>query len=100
MNNETFEVLDFDDEKIYLGTTRPNDDGEPECHLIDVNIKDFIELFALNYCSTTHKAQGETIEEDFTIYDWEKMNTKCRYTALSRGRRPEQISFGKVHLKS
>jgi len=99
MNNETFDVLDFDDEKIYLGTTRPNDDGEPECHLIDVDIKDFIELFALNYCSTTHKAQGETIEEDFTIYDWEKMDTKCRYTALSRGRRPEQISFGKVDLK-
>lgn len=99
MNNETFEVLDFDDDKIYLGTTRPNEEGEPEPHSIEVDTKDFNELFALNYCSTTHKTQGETIEEDFTIYDWERMNTKCRYTALSRARRPEQVSFGKVELK-
>jgi ATP-dependent exoDNAse (exonuclease V) alpha subunit len=98
MNNETFEVLDYDDNNIYLGTTRPNDDGEAECHSIEVEIKDFNELFCLNYCSTTHKAQGETITDDFTIYDWDRMDTKCRYTALSRARNPEQVSFGKVDL--
>ena len=99
MNNETFEVLDYYNEKIYLGTTRPNEEGEPEPHSIEVDVKDFMGLFALNYCSTTHKTQGETIVEDFTIYDWEKMNTKCRYTALSRARRPEQVSFGKVEIE-
>jgi hypothetical protein len=27
------------------------------------------------------------------------MNTKCCYTALSRARRPEQVSFGKVEIE-
>ena len=93
MNNETFEVLNYDNDNIYLWNTRPNDDGEPEIHSIDIKIENFIEIFSLNYCSTTHKSQGETINENFTIYDWEKMSSKCRYTALSRARKPEQVSF-------
>jgi len=91
VNNETFEVINYDNESIYLGTTRPNDDGEPEPHLIDININDFIGMFSMNYCSTTHKSQGETIDEDFTIYEWEIMSEKCKYTALSRARKPEQV---------
>jgi hypothetical protein len=63
-----------------------------------MEFKAFMETFCLNYCSTTHKAQGEIITEDFTIYDWDKMNTKCRYTALSRAKKPEQVSFGKIDL--
>jgi hypothetical protein len=47
MNNETFEVLDYDNEKIYLGTTRPNEEGEPEPHSIEVDVKDFNRLFLL-----------------------------------------------------
>ena len=98
MNNEAFEVLHYDSNNIYLGTTRPNDDGEPEDHTIDIEFKTFMETFCLNYCSTTHKAQGETITEDFTIYDWDKMSTKCRQTALSRAKKTEQVPFGKIDL--
>jgi ATP-dependent exoDNAse (exonuclease V) alpha subunit len=47
----------------------------------------------VNYCNTVHKSQGETIEEDFTIWDWKFMPTKLRYTALSRARLPRQVSF-------
>lgn len=93
INNETFEVIMIDDKKIYLGNERPSEDGLLESHSIDVKIEDFREMFCLNYCSTTHKTQGETITEDFTIYDWDRMSTKCRYTALSRARNPDQISF-------
>ena len=99
INNETFEVLNYDNDNIYLWNTRPNEEGEPEIHSIDIKIDNFIEIFSLNYCSTTHKSQGETINENFTIYDWEKMSTKCRYTALSRARKPEQVSFGKVDIQ-
>ncbi len=56
-----------------------------------------METFCLNYCSTAYRAQGETITEDFTIYDWDKMSTKCRYTALSRAKKPEQVSFGQMN---
>ena len=95
-DKEKFEVLDHDDEIFYLGTTRPDDNGEPECQMIDVELKDFVSMFCLNYCSTTHKSQKETTDENFTIYDWDRIDTKCRYTARSRARRPEQVSFGIV----
>ena len=42
MNNETFEVSDYDENNIYLWNTRPNDDGEPEIHSIDIKIENFI----------------------------------------------------------
>jgi hypothetical protein len=38
----------------------------------------------VNYCSTVHRCQGETITEPFTIHDWDRMDTKMRYTAISR----------------
>jgi hypothetical protein len=68
MHNEAFEVLHYDSNNIYLGTTRPNNDGEPEDHTIDIEFKTFMETFCLNYCSITHKAQGETITEDFFLF--------------------------------
>ena len=80
------DVLNFDDTHIYLGNTRPTEDDGEELHSIGEEIKDFAKLFSLNYCSTTHKSQGETITEDFTIYDWNMISKKCRYTALSRAK--------------
>ena len=41
--------------------------------------------------------QGDVCMNNET-FDWDKMDTKCRYTALSRARKPEQVSFGKVNL--
>jgi hypothetical protein len=43
MNNEAFEELHYDRNKNYLGTKRPNDDGEPEDHTIDIEFKAFME---------------------------------------------------------
>jgi hypothetical protein len=96
INSETYSVINFDDTHIYLYCERPDDDGEKVDHSIDVEINKFNELFALNYCSPTHKKQGATITENFTIYDWNQMNTKCRYTALSRARKPEQVSIASI----
>jgi ATP-dependent exoDNAse (exonuclease V) alpha subunit len=45
----------------------------------------------MNYCCTTHKMQGETLTENFTIYDWNKMDTILEYTALSRAKKPDQV---------
>ena len=35
--------------------------------------------------------QGETLTENFTIYDWNMMDTKLKYTALSRAKKPDQV---------
>ena len=50
----------------------------------------------MNYASTTHRCQGETIFENYTIYDWPCMSEKLKYTALSRARCCEQVCFGKM----
>ena len=44
----------------------------------------FNKYFRLNYCSTIHKAQGETIRDNFNIYEWNIMNEKMKYTAITR----------------
>jgi ATP-dependent exoDNAse (exonuclease V) alpha subunit len=41
--------------------------------------------------STVHSKQGETINEPFSIYEWEKMPFNVLYTALSRGTKKEDV---------
>ena len=66
-----------------------NDNNEK----IDIKLEDINKLFYLGFCFTTHRAQGETINEDYTIYEWEKMNKKLRYVALSRGTDKKNINI-------
>lgn len=91
INNEKFTLDFYDNEFIYLSSDRPDDNGDIFKHKIDVKIEDIHKNFLLNYCSTTHKSQGETITENFSIYDFNYMSCKCKYTALSRGKKMEQI---------
>ena len=95
-NSESFTVGNVDDEYITIWNERPDENGEKEIFMYDCPIEDFREYFLMNYCSTTHKSQGDTITENFTIYDWKHMSEKLRYTALSRATRLEQVSFGEV----
>ena len=91
INNEKFILENYDNEYLYLLSDRPDENGEVIKHRIDIKINDLQKNFCLNYCSTTHKSQGETITENYTIYDFNFMSKKCKYTALSRAKRAEQI---------
>ena len=95
MNNETFDVLGYDNDKVYLFTERPDENGNKEAHTIEIEIQSIQKLFYLNYCTTIHKYQGTTITEPFTIWEWNHpcMSKKAKYTALSRGTCPENISI-------
>lgn len=95
-NSETFIIDNIDETYISMWNERPNENGEKEIYIYDCPIEEFREYFLMNYCSTTHKAQGETITENYTIYDWNSMSEKIKYTALSRARCCEQVCFGKV----
>lgn len=88
VNNETFTVVNISNNRMRLITERI--EGE---HTIEFNYIDFHKFFCVNYCSTTHKVQGETIQEEFTVWDWSKMCKKLKYTAMSRAKKPEQINF-------
>jgi hypothetical protein len=92
-NSETFEVCDIGDDYISMFNERPDENGAKELYVYNCPIEDLNKYFLMNYCSTTHKTQGETIVENFTIYDWDAMDTKLRYTALSRGKKVEQVYF-------
>ena len=94
-NSEAFKVSNYDNKNIYLWNERPNDNGDPEIYRIKMPINIFNEYFLLNYCTTTHKVQGTTITDNFKIHDWNRMDTKLRYTALSRAKNVNQISFEK-----
>ena len=93
INNEKFILENYDNEFLYLSSERPDENGETIIHKIDININDLQKYFCLNYCSTTHKSQGDTIIENFTIYDFNLMSKKCKYTALSRAKNTEQITI-------
>ena len=76
-NNETFTIKEI----------RRNDDviiifDEDREHPIP--IVEFTKMFNVAYCITTHRAQGATFDEPYTIYEWELFDERLRYVALSR----------------
>jgi hypothetical protein len=75
VNGSTFRVKSI--EPLILKDTIANED-------ITINKDIFKEYFYVNYCSTVHRCQGETITEPFTIHEWNRMDTRMRYTAISR----------------
>ena len=99
-NSETFTIGDIDTEYISMYNERPDENGEKEMYVYACPISEFREYFLMNYCSTTHKSQGETIVENFTIYDWKAMCKKIKYTTLSRAKCVEQVCLGKVDFKA
>lgn len=60
---------------------------------IEINIEyDILEqYFDLGYCSTVEKSQGETINEKYTIHEWNRMSFNHKYVVLSRAREKKQI---------
>ena len=76
MNNEQFVVNRVDNEGILIKNDRIT---------IRIDIDKFQKLFAMAYCITTHKSQGDTIKSKFTIYDWNAMDRHLKYTSITRG---------------
>ena len=58
--------------------------------------------FSLPYCNTVHAAQGDAINEQFIIADWQcnKITTNWFYTAISRSERMNDVWFLGHSLKS
>lgn len=51
----------------------------------------FTEYFRPGYCITTHAAQGATFDEEYSIYDWSRLDNRGRYVALSRGTQMKNV---------
>ena len=53
----------------------------------------FQKLFYVAYAITTHKSQGETFNEPYTIHEWQHMDERLRYVALTRATTIENINI-------
>ena len=62
--------------------------GEDE--VIDIPEEDILELA---YCITVYKVQGDTIDEDIGLMEWELFDRRMKWTALTRGRAFGQYTF-------
>jgi ATP-dependent exoDNAse (exonuclease V) alpha subunit len=92
--NSEFFILDgIKDGKAICLSDRANDDGEKVKYKFEVELENLQKFLYVNYCATVHKSQGSTLSEDYTIWDWNRMSTRIRYTAMSRAKDPSQLNF-------
>jgi hypothetical protein len=87
-NSEEFVVKSFDQKNIILSC----DDME-----FEIEKKQTVH-FKPVYAMTVHKAQGITIEQAYSIYEYEKMSFRMLYVALSRTREKEYVNFCKIDI--
>jgi hypothetical protein len=86
-NNEAHDVIEVREDSY---TTRSRRDGKERAW----EAADLHRHHRPGYCFTVHRAQGDTITEDFTIWEADRMPAKHRYTAITRAKRMEQIRVG------
>jgi ATP-dependent exoDNAse (exonuclease V) alpha subunit len=60
---------------------------------IEVSYKDFNKLFNVAFCITTHKSQGATFDEAYTIHEFSKFDERLKYVALSRSTQMNLINI-------
>ena len=77
MNNESFVIKMINKKKSEIVLA----DEERE---VVVPIDDFQKVFYVAFCITVHRSQGDTYNEAYTIYEWEKFSDRMKYVALSR----------------
>ena len=77
VNNQTFVItkVNFSNETIEL-----TNDGED----VSIDFNEFQRLFYVAYCITIHKCQGCSFREKYCIHEFERLNKRLRYVALSR----------------
>ena len=76
-NNETFIIKSI---KLKENIIVVYDEGREQ----EVPIPEFTKMFNVAYCITCHRAQGQTIDEPYTIHEFEQFDARLKYVALSR----------------
>ena len=87
-NNQRFEVTKIDN---VFGITIKDKCGNEK----NIKIDEFQRYFNPSYAVTTHSSQGMSISEPYTIHEWERMDQRLKYVALSRSREHSYIHIMK-----
>ena len=77
-NNEIFEITNIDKKKNIFTVV-----GD-EMNDVKIKFHDVTKFFNVAYCITCHKSQGTTIKTSYTIHEFNKMDKRLKYVALSR----------------
>lgn len=85
VNNESFKITNIDNEYIEFGNKRIKN--------LTIGIEDFQKFFFVSYAITIHKSQGDTIKKSFTIHEWDKLDSRLKYVALSRATTCDHINI-------
>ena len=87
INNQRFKIIKIGG----LTITIEDDKGNKK----EINHNDFQKYFLVAYATTTHSSQGMSIGEPYTIHEWDRMDQRLKYVALSRSREYSYIHIMK-----
>ena len=85
MNNETFVIYKIlDNDTIVVKNDRIS---------FELPSSSFQRCFYVAYAVTSHKAQGQTYDKEYTIHEWDGMSTRCKRVALTRATKYEYVNI-------
>jgi hypothetical protein len=87
INNQRFKII-----KLGKFTITIEDD---KGNIREINHNDFQKYFLVAYATTTHTLQGMSIDENYTIHEWDRMDQRLIYVSLSRSREHSYIHIMK-----
>lgn len=85
VNNERFVIDCVRNGIIYYSNDMKKDQ--------EIKADEFQHFFYIAYASTIHKSQACTFDFSYTIHEWEKLDTRLKYVALSRATNKEKINI-------
>jgi 5-methylcytosine-specific restriction protein A len=85
-NSQSYKVIKFDDINVTVESKATDE-------YLEIDREKFTIFFYPSYCMTTHKSQGDTFDDMYTIWEWEKMTKELRYVALTRGTQMSNINI-------
>ena len=85
VNNERFVIDTIINGVIYYSNEMKK--------LQEIKVDEFQNYFYVAYASTIHKSQACTFNFSYTIHEWEKLDTRLKYVALSRATEKKKINI-------
>jgi hypothetical protein len=91
-NGEHFQIQEINGDSITLTTRMMNRNTrlkEPKV----LNKTDIAKNFSPAYAFTSYKAEGQTLDQPYTIWEFDNMHYKTRYTTLTRATNCKNITI-------
>ena len=76
-NNETYTITGIDHQTQTITATN-------ETQELLIPFTNFQQMFYPAFCITIHKSQGQSYDNPYTIHEWDKLDERLKYVALSR----------------